>query len=176
MSQMPALNRLRRMEEVDPDEIWRRIYTTYAAKTDYSGSTEQVFIPTQPWSDEHKADAKASGEQKTGGADVALTVSDTLREVYALLNAIDRGEENQHQGWYVVANFSDPLIALNDQPGATYKGTTMLTAVPNGAVLWISSATGYNGLRNSPGCWGETSYNGQRGFVPMNLLVKLKLD
>lgn len=78
-------------------------------------------------------------------------------------------------GWYVVANWTDEGICLNDAPAPDYRGARMLTFIPNGSVLYVTMAAGYDGLHKSPGVWGYTAFQSFRGFIPMNLLVRLHL-
>ena len=79
-------------------------------------------------------------------------------------------------GWYAVANWTDPHVALNDTPRPTYSGARLLTIVPNGTPVYIVMASDYRGLNLSAGNWGLTRWNGIWGYVPMTYMMKLRVD
>lgn len=41
-------------------------------------------------------------------------------------------------GWYVVANWTDEIIAMNDAPFPDYDGSSTLMYIPNGTVLYVT--------------------------------------
>jgi len=76
-------------------------------------------------------------------------------------------------GWYVVANWTDECVSLNDKPWATYVGAKELAQIKNGTLLYVSAAE-YHGIHCSPSLWGYTQYKGIIGCVPLNLMVKIE--
>ena len=77
-------------------------------------------------------------------------------------------------GWYVVSNWQDFCVNVNDSPRATYDGARELGTVPNGTLLYVLSAPGYRGLHVSGGVWGRIKWNGSVAWVPMNLLMRVR--
>ena len=53
-------------------------------------------------------------------------------------------------GWYVVANWLDFQISVNDSPMPTYDGAMQLTEINNGTIIYVLSAPGYKVLHVSP--------------------------
>ena len=76
-------------------------------------------------------------------------------------------------GWYLVSNWCDDHVCLNDSRKPNFRGATTLEEIPNGTLLYIMEIFDYKGLHNSPDQWGYTVYNGHEGYVPMNLLQRL---
>ena len=78
-----------------------------------------------------------------------------------------------HDGWYLVANWCDDHVYLNDARKANFRGATTLETIPNGTLLYITEIFEYKGMHNSPDQWGYTVYNGHEGYVPMNLIQRV---
>ena len=72
-----------------------------------------------------------------------------------------------------MANWTDKYICMNDRPMASYDGSRTLADIPNGTILYITEVPDYRGIHCSPGQWGKTEYEGQTGYVPINMTVKL---
>ena len=77
-------------------------------------------------------------------------------------------------GWYVVANWQDFCVNVNDEPRATYDGAHELGTIPNGTLVYVLSAPGYRGLHVSGGVWGRVLWKGGIAWVPMNLLIRVR--
>ena len=72
-------------------------------------------------------------------------------------------------GWYVVANWTDPHVALNDTPRPTYSGAQLQTTVPNGTPIYIVMASDYRGLNRSAGNWGPDEMERHLGLCPHDI-------
>lgn len=79
------------------------------------------------------------------------------------------------RGWYIAANWMDLRTSVNDSPLTTYDGAKQLAEITNGTVVYVLSATGYNGLHVSKGVWGKILWQGRPAWLPMNLMVKINL-
>ncbi len=75
--------------------------------------------------------------------------------------------------WYRVKNTSGSLAISSIHGASTASGATKLGSIPEGAVVYVNKATGYNGLGSSSGKYGHVSYNGVSGFCAMNYLEAL---
>ena len=76
-------------------------------------------------------------------------------------------------GWYVVANWLDMDILINDAPKPSYEGANPLGTIANGTLVYILNAQGYRGLHASSGVWGRIWWKGAIAWIPMNLLVRI---
>lgn len=101
-------------------------------------------------------------------------VCDELNRARVAAAAVSQQGYTQYAGWYVVANWTDPCVALNDTARATYRGAVLMDQVMNGTPIYVFMASGYEGLNKSSGCWGYTYYHGKFGYVPMTYLIRLK--
>lgn len=75
-----------------------------------------------------------------------------------------------YAGYYKVKN-TDGTLAINDGHGYG-SGYTQLGSIPEDTIVYVSKATGYNGLGQSSGNWGHVTYNGVTGYSAMNYLEK----
>ena len=71
-----------------------------------------------------------------------------------------------YAGYYIVRGTSGGL-AINAGPGTSYG---QYSSIPEGTTVYISKATGYNGLNNSSGQWGYVTYGSISGYCAMNRL------
>lgn len=163
-----SLRKYRRDLAFSEEVLWRRV----AYSTGGAAEAEEAMPPPSASDAEVEALAQAlwSAEaNQSADARAGLLVSTVNRLASPAVSELPA----EYAGWYAVANWTDVCIALNNTPGATYDGARLLDTIPNGALIYIIGATGYGGLHNSPRCWGCTEWRGVRGYVPMNLLVRL---
>lgn len=166
MLSSPALTILRSCTLCDPKLLWQ------AARSTAPGLREREYSSVPSSGAERKG--TAPGET---ALDQQLVESVTLSAQAALAQASSRLPcPGENAGWYVVANWMDTCVNLNDQPCSTYDGAQELGTVPNGQLLFVLSAPGYRGLHDNPGVWGQVLYQNQMGYVPMNLMVRLNID
>ncbi|MBE5807616.1 MAG: hypothetical protein E7317_04675 [Clostridiales bacterium] len=168
MTRSPALQRLRVCRFCDPDTLWEAVLTMAPRMEGYGFS----FIRA------------AEQRQRYGLADphpsVERSDADLIGEIAELAErALPTPEERAAYGdvgagWYVVANWQDFCVNVNDSPRATYDGARELGTVPNGTLLYVLSAPGYRGLHVSGGVWGRIKWNGSVAWVPMNLLMRVR--
>lgn len=171
MSHNSALRSLRASMDAAPSRLWQRAHTAYTGKPEKWRAPTEAIIPETGMAE------LSDGEDQEPACSLSA-VTPLLQEIRqtVMRQPLPRGQEHQaHDGWYVVANWTDPHIALNDMPKPTYNGATALSAIPNGTVLYVINISDYNGLHNSSGIWGYTGYRGYEGYVPMNLLVRIHL-
>lgn len=179
MNRSRTLRSLRISSNCLPQQLWQRFYQFYTVKTPDKQNT-----PTTPaalpeaCSEDTSSIPSEPTEPSVCDSEMPGNYPDSRITAQCLHKVLDRRgfpAETPHDGWYCVANWSEPHIALNSLPKPTYDGAQLLGLVPNGALVYITKASGYNGLRNSPGCWGYTCYDQTFGYVPMNFLVRLFL-
>ena len=76
-------------------------------------------------------------------------------------------------GWYVVANWLDFDIYVNDVPRPTYDDAHELGKLSNGTLVYVLNAEGYQGLHASGGVWGSIWWHGVIAWIPMNLMIRI---
>ncbi len=165
MIESSALSRLRASRVCDPEMLWE------AAAAVVPRVKEGLFS-FQKATEMRRQDAEACP---------AVVQDDrALREAVAAaaLNALPPGEvrlehTGPNAGWYVVANWMDFCVNVNDTPRSTYVGARELDTMPNGTLIYVLSAPGYRGMHVSSGVWGKILWKGEIAWVPMNLLVRL---
>ncbi len=169
MTESPALRQLRACRLNDPDTLWETVLTVVPRLKDGVFS----FI--------------RAAEMRRRDAETARM--EPLPDDAALLDgvaALARGtlppketrqeHEGPNAGWYVVANWMDFCVNVNDSPRATYDSARELDTMPNGTLVYVLSAPGYQGLHVSPGVWGKIVWRGEIAWIPMNLLIRLNSE
>lgn len=168
MLESEALKNLRETRLFDPDTLWDSAleFVPRLRQNGFSFAKAAVkrLEREEPQPPDISADDTALLERITETARKALP-SVPLREEHADANA----------GWYVVANWMDFCVNVNDSPRSTYVGARELDTVPNGTLLYVLSAPGYRGLHVSSGVWGKILWQGSIAWVPMNLLIRVKV-
>ena len=169
MVESEALDRLRASRLCDPDTLWAMALTEAPRIQDggYSpralalkrDSEKESDSPGQP------IDGEALVEALSAAAHAALPSEDENR-AYAGDNA----------GLYVVSNWLDFSISVNDTPRSTYVGAKELGCLYNGTMVYVLYAPDYRGLRVSPNVWGRILWHGEPAWIPMNLLTRIDLD
>ena len=161
----PALTVLRSCNLCDPKLLWQAAHATAPGlpARDFSASGRE------------QENGRGSTDPGESAAKRKLVAGATLSARSALAQAAARLPNGENAGWYVVANWMDSCVNLNDRPQSTYDGAEELGTVPNGCLLFVLSAPGYRGLHSSSGVWGEVIYRDQPGYVPMNLLVRVDI-
>ena len=78
-----------------------------------------------------------------------------------------------YAGWYKIQGTSGQYV-YSKHTGFASLGSTHVGKIPEGTVIWISKAMGYEGWQKGTGRdFGHTSYHGINGFVDMYNLVKV---
>ena len=166
MNVSPALQRLRTCSFCNPDTLMEAVlaisprFKKYGFSFKQAARLRQSDESTEP--EQFKEDAELLSEIQTA-AERALP-SREIRAAQAGVNA----------GWYVVSDWMDFEVSVNDVPKPTYHGAKQLGTIPNGTILYVLEAPGYQGLHISAGVWGKIVWEDAVAWVPMNLLVKLR--
>jgi len=96
---------------------------------------------------------------------------------YCAMNYLQKVTEDTcsvaYAGWYKVTNTDGYLVISSKHAASTSSGASELGKIPQGAIVYISRAEGYNGAKHSSGLFGHVSYNGVEGYSSMNCLEKL---
>ena len=164
-----ALDRLRTSRLCDPNTLWDM--ALIEAPRIHSGGYSPRDVATK-----RNAGKKAepSGPAKNGKALVrALTAAATAALPPEDVDWVDPAE---NAGLYVVSNWLDFSISVNDSPRSTYAGAKELGCLYNGTLVYVLHAPGYQGLRVSPNVWGMIVWHGGRAWIPMNLLTRIDYD
>ncbi|MBQ8161415.1 MAG: hypothetical protein IJ083_11815 [Clostridia bacterium] len=161
MAESPALGKLRLCRFCSPKLLMEAVRDVIPRTRVHRMSLTQM---TREKSREQEAQAPS------------LQPLESLRS--AAVSALPEEEKVQEHmgqgcGWYVVANWMDDCIAVNDAPHATYDGANMVDTMSNGTLVYVMAAEGYRGLHVSPAVWGKVMVKGRLAYVPMNLLVKV---
>ena len=167
MLSSPVLTVLRSCNFCDPRILWQAARDTAPSlpERDYP-----AFIRTMGVERDGVDSGEAAAQQQLIASEM-LSVRDALAQAASRL---PHGSGNA--GWYVVANWMDNCVNLNDRPQSTYDGAEELGTIPNGRLIYVLSAPGYRGLHSSSGIWGKVFFRDQMGYVPMNLLVLVDTD
>ncbi len=176
MTENITLRQLRTSKAATPEQLWRHAHNALRGDPLHWEAPTDAIIPDTfvPSAEQNVDIPKPSATVTHDFPDMEPFLHDCKRQANQLI--LPHGNQyTAHDGWYVVANWTDPHIYLNDKPAATYNGARFLSAVPNGAVIYVIDIKEYNGLHNTPAVWGYTRYFGVEGYVPMNLLVRLHL-
>lgn len=161
-----ALIRLRTCRFCDPGILWTAVSSIVPRANQYG------FRPVA-------AAVKKDGDVKEDSQAGELEVGDPVTYLRlfgeeALPPAEIRARyHDAGTGWYVVANWLDVDIVVNDAPKASYEGSTSLGTIANGTLIYVLSAQGYRGLHASSGVWGRVWWGGEIAWVPMNTLVHI---
>ncbi len=161
----PALARLRSCRYCDPEIFWKATLEATPRMKENGFSFLRAV----------RANQQAEKEPARSGTDS----TDLLKWMNALAHSalpsakVLEEHTGPNAGWYVVANWLDICVNVNDTPYATYDGAKELGTVPNGTLLYVLSAPGYQGLHVSFGVWGKIIWKNTIAWVPMNLLVRI---
>lgn len=85
----------------------------------------------------------------------------------------DEDTDPETAGWYVVANWLDLDISVNDKPWPSYDGAVSLGDLRNGTLVYVLEAPGYKGLHVSQNVWGRIRWHDGYAWIPMNLMVRI---
>ena len=158
----PAMQLLRLNVECRPEHLWD-LWMSSSRQMRFSvltGAPEDRFLTfTPPETDIPEEEAAARLAEATTMMPEGSVNAESFRAC---------------AGWYVVANWTDDRVSINDLPRPTYHGSKSLATVCNGRAIYVLMASGYLGLNRSPGCWGLACVDGITGYVPMNLLIRLE--
>lgn len=162
MLESPALKKLRISHICRMDVFWKYAVnlSPRIAGADFSHVREA-------------ARQKAVMGPKPSTADPAL-LAEQFRALMPDAQAMAESDP-ETRGWYIAANWMDVRTSVNDGPLSTHDGAEQLAEIPNGTVVYVLSAPGYNGLHVSKGVWGKILWQGRPAWLPMNLMVKIDL-
>ena len=115
---------------------------------------------------------------KAGTANITCQAVDPLANGAKAVCSVRVTEEcsscsTNYSGWYRVKGTPGNLAISSKHAPSTSEGATELGKLPEGTIVWINKATGYNGQGNSSGKFGHVSYKGVSGFCAMNFLEKI---
>ena len=167
MTESSALKRLRSSRLCNPDTLWAKAMTL-APRLDAGSFSPRLAAKQRAI----EAKAETPGQGQSGDA----LVEEIADLAAAALPPEDlrRSASAENAGFYVVSNWLDFSISVNDSPRSTYQGAKELGSLPNGRLVYVQYAPGYQGLRVSPGVWGKISWRGGTAWIPMNLLTRLE--
>jgi len=169
MVESAALDRLRSSRLCDPNTLWEMALTE-APRIHSGGFSSRVVAMKKSAVKE----ADPPGPEKNGRALVqALAAAATAALPPEEVNRVYSGE---NAGLYVVSNWLDFSISVNDTPRSTYAGAKELGCLYNGTLVYVLNAPGYRGLRVSPNVWGMIAWHGGTAWIPMNLLTRIDFD
>ena len=161
-----ALARLRVCRFCDADMLWAAVSSIAPRVTRYGFSLHSALESDGRNKADEGSPASPSGSdpisQLTALAEDALPPPDVLRQY-----------QDAGSGWYVVANWLDIDILINDAPKPTYEGARAYGTLANGTLVYVLSGEGYKGLHASNGVWGRIWWQGIVAWIPMNLLVRI---
>ena len=166
MVSSPALSRIRSCHLWEPECFWQATLST-APRIRENGFSFLRAVKAL----KETPDAEQTGCGKD--RDPVEAISALAREALGSIPS-QPGLPGEQAGLYVVANWMDMCVNVNDAPRSTYEGAGELGTLPNGTLLYVLSAPGYQGLHVSSGVWGKIIWHEGTAWVPMNLLIHLK--
>ena len=115
---------------------------------------------------------------KAGTATITCQATDPLANGAKAICSVRVTEEcascsSSYSGWYRVKGTPGNLAISSTHAASTSSGASELGKIPEGTIVQITKATGYNGHGSSSGHFGHVSYNGISGFCAMNYLEKI---
>ena len=166
MIQSSALRRLRACRFSDPDTLWEAVRTVAPRVDEYGFGFKRAASLRQ----------RQSAPPRDPGDSALIDEVAAMARRALPPSAAREAHTDEGAGWYVVANWLDFCVNVNDRPRATYDGAREMGTIANGTLLYVLSAPGYKGLHVSGGVWGKIVWQGREAWVPMNLLIKLRID
>ena len=167
MTESQALIRLRTCRFCEPDMLWEAMVAIVPKVNQYGFS---VLLTAEALRKEARKDAQGTFQDESNPIrQLTSLAAETLPSDEVCARYHDEGT-----GWYVVANWLDFEIVINDTPRPTYEGASALGTVANGTLVYVLSAQGYQGLHVSSGVWGRVWWHGAIAWIPMNLLVRIE--